>query len=71
MKKLEMSFRNELNRLAKYTIDDPKEDLTESEVKAVMDSMISNDIFSTTGGALATVAKAEIVSTEITPIFEA
>jgi len=62
-KKLSMSFATSLGGQSSLTVDEPKEGLTEADVRTVMDSIITNNIFNTTKGNLAGVKAAEIVTT--------
>lgn len=62
-KKLLMSFVTSLGGASSLTLDEPRIDLTEAEVRTVMESIITNDLFNTTTGNLAEVKAAEIVTT--------
>ncbi|MGL5714128.1 MAG: DUF2922 domain-containing protein, partial [Paraclostridium sp.] len=45
---------------------DPREDVTEAEIKAVMDLIIAKNIFAPGGDEIATAQEAKIVQTETT-----
>jgi len=62
-KKLSMSFITSLGGKSSLTLDEPKVDLTEAEVRTVMDMLITNNLFNTTTGNLTGVKAAEIVTT--------
>mgnify|MGYP002622927678 FL=1 len=67
--RLTMSFKNEADRTSSYTIDDPKADITEAEVQAVMEDMISRNIFNTTGGDLKSIAAARVTTTSVNQLI--
>ncbi|HAG09213.1 MAG TPA: DUF2922 domain-containing protein [Desulfotomaculum sp.] len=55
---LRMVFRNEAGSNFTLSLDNPRDDLTAAEIEAAMDSIITKNIFLTTGGPL--VAKQDI-----------
>ena len=63
-KKLVMSFKNVKD---KQVIENPKDDLTEENIKSVMDLIVSKNIFSVGGFDLASVVEAKVVETNTTP----
>lgn len=63
-KRLLMTFKTLDGTTASLTVDEPKEGLTEAEVRAVMDNIIANNIFETKKGDLAEIKSAGIISTE-------
>lgn len=67
--RLSMSFKNAADRTSSYTIDDPREDISEAEVQAVMGDMISRNIFNTSGGDLKSIAAAKVTTTEVTQLI--
>jgi len=67
--RLTMSFKNEADRTSSYTIDDPKEEITEAEVQAVMEDMISRNIFNTPGGDLKSIASARVTTTSVNQLI--
>jgi hypothetical protein len=67
--RLTMSFINEAERTTSYTIDDPKEGITEAEVQAVMEDMISRNIFNTSGGDLKSIASARVTTTSVNQLI--
>lgn len=64
-KRLEMTFKNASDTTMKLSVDNPKEDLTDAEVKAAMENIVAKNLFDSTGGDLVAVAGARIVSTNI------
>lgn len=65
-KSLIMTFLNEQNKKVNISIDDPREDVTEAEIKTVMDDILAKNIFTSTGGDIVTVDAAKIVTTSVT-----
>jgi hypothetical protein len=61
---LQMVFRNEEESLFTISLAGPKENLTEAEVTAVMDLILSKDIFQSSGGSLVGKVRARHVSRE-------
>lgn len=62
-RKLLMSFITSLGGKSSMNLDEPKVGLTEAEVRTVMDSFITNNLFNTTTGNITGVKAAEIVTT--------
>lgn len=60
-KTLQLIFRNEEGSLFTLSLGFPREDLTEQEVSAVMDLVISSDIFESSGGKLVSKVRARVV----------
>ena len=59
-KTLEMVFRNGEGKETVISLVDPRDDLTKTEVDAVMQDMLAKNIFSTKGGDLVQVVDARI-----------
>lgn len=66
-KKLVMSFKTTDDKGVSLSIDDPREDLTEAEIKAAMDLIVSKNIFAPGGSDIAKAVSAKIVVTDTTP----
>ncbi|AEF95386.1 hypothetical protein Desca_2564 [Desulfotomaculum nigrificans CO-1-SRB] len=64
-KTLELIFVNAAGGKVTLRVADPKDNLVESEVRAVMDQIVARDIFTSTGGSLVGVAGARIVSRDV------
>lgn len=62
-KKLVMIFKNIEGKTSTLTVDEPKVDLTDDEVRTFMDTIIVQNVFNTNGGDLVAVKSAEIIST--------
>ncbi len=62
-KKLAMSFLTAQGATSSMTVDEPKEGLTEAEVRAVMESIITQNIFNTSKGDLTEIKSAQIITT--------
>ena len=70
MKTLRMVFKNAGGSNVTFSLRNPKDDITAAEVQGVMDTVISKNIFSSTGGDLTSKVRAEIVDTTETTLFE-
>jgi hypothetical protein len=62
-KKLVMAFLTAQGAKSSMTVDEPKEGLAEAEVRAVMESIITENIFNTSKGDLAEIKSAQIITT--------
>lgn len=67
--RLRMSFLNSLNRTTSMSLDDPKADLTPTQVQTVMDDIIAKNIFNSSGGDLVSVKGAEVVTTTVNELI--
>lgn len=65
-KKLVMTFKNEVDKEVTISIDDPKDDITEQQIKAAMDLIVEKGIFKKGNYALTAVVDAKIVNTQTT-----
>jgi len=66
---LQLSFTNADGRTSSISVADPKAGLTAAEVQTAMQTIISKNIFSTSGGALVSIASARLVSRDVTPLI--
>ena len=66
-KKLLMTFKTTDDRKISLSIDDPREDITEDEIKTAMELVISKNIFTTGGSDIESIVDAKIVVTDTTP----
>ena len=64
---LVMTFVNQDNSKVSITIQDPKEDITEAEIKSAMELVVSSNIFAPNGLDLVSALDAKVVVTETTP----
>jgi hypothetical protein len=62
-RKLVMSFLTAEGTTSSMTIDQPKEDLSEQEVRGVMEAIIAANIFNTSRGDLTEIKSAAIITT--------
>ena len=65
-KKLVMVFKNSIGKNVSISIEDPKDNLTETEIKTAMDLIVEKNVFKKNDYALASAVKAEIVTTNTT-----
>lgn len=65
-KRLLMNFMSELGRKVSIAVDDPREDITEDEIKEVMDLIVEKNIFAPNGCDLVSTVDAKIVVTDTT-----
>lgn len=65
---LEMTFVNQAGNKVTLRVANPREDITDTEVRTAMDTVIAKNVFSSSGGDLVSVAGARIVSREVTEI---
>lgn len=66
---LRMVFLDATDKSRAINVQDPDPEITAMEVEAVMDSVISRNVFDTAGGNLVSKVKAEIVEREVTTLF--
>lgn len=62
-KRLVMTFKTAEGKTSTFTVDEPKDGLTDVEVRAVMDTIITKNIFNSNSGNLVDVKSAEIITT--------
>lgn len=65
-KRLVMSFKNTLERVVSISVDDPREDVTEAEIKKVMDMIVEKNIFVPNGADIVEAVEAKVVVTDTT-----
>lgn len=65
-KKLLMTFMTESGRKVSLFVTDPREDLSESEIKTAMDLIVEKNIFAPNGEDIISAKEAKIVQTEVT-----
>ncbi|CEP43581.1 DUF2922 domain-containing protein [Paraclostridium sordellii] len=64
--RLVMTFSNTLGRKISLFVTDPREDITETEIKAAMDLIIEKNIFEPNGADIIAAVDAKIIQTETT-----
>ena len=62
-----MTFINQDNSRVSLTVQDPREDITEAEIKEAMELVVSKNIFAPNGLDLVSAVDAKVVVTETTP----
>ena len=67
---LQMIFSNTEGRNTTISVVDPDGTLTALEVEAVMDSIITKNVFNTTGGDLISKVRAQVVSRSVDVLGE-
>ncbi|MGL5714573.1 MAG: DUF2922 domain-containing protein [Paraclostridium sp.] len=65
-KRLVMSFKSALDRTVSISVDDPREDITEAEIKTAMELILSKNLFAPNGADLVAAIDAKIVVTDTT-----
>ena len=65
---LQMTFTNEANKKVSLTINDPRVDLTEVEVKNAMNEVIAQNVFTSSFGDLVAISGARIIDREVTEL---
>ena len=65
-KRLVMTFKTTDDKKVSLTIDNPREDLTEEEVKTAMELIKEKNIFAPGGADLASLVSAKVVETDTT-----
>lgn len=63
--KLEMDFLDGFNKRLRISIDEPLEDLVQSEIEDAMDSIIAHNIFQSNGMDLVSREGARIIKTTV------
>lgn len=71
MKTLKMAFVNEGAGTLTLSVRNPKDNITEAQVVAVMDNIIDKNVFATKDGDLVAKKWAKIVDTTETVLYEA
>lgn len=64
-KTLQMVFQNQVGNNTSINISQVKDELTDEEVRALMQLIISKNIFDTSGGDLITIMSATVVSKDV------
>lgn len=61
---LVMVFKNRAGKNVSISIDDPRDDLTEAEIKSAMELIIAKDVFKKKNFSLTQAVGAKIINTE-------
>lgn len=62
-KKLLMSFKTTSGKKVSISVDEPRENLTEQEIKTAMTTILSKNIFKPGGEGLASLVGAKVIET--------
>lgn len=62
-----MTFINQGNSKVSLSVQDPREDINEAEIKEAMELVVSKNIFAPNGLDLVSAVDAKVVVTETTP----
>ena len=65
-KKLIMTFKSSDDKKVSISVDNPREDLTENEIKEAMNTIIEKNIFSPNGSSLVSAVSAKVIQTDTT-----
>lgn len=66
--RLEMFFMDEIGEKVKLSLDEPKVDLTSTEIEQAMNNIIATNAFKGKGGKFVSAVGAQIVTTNITEL---
>ncbi len=64
--KLLMTFKTDLDKKVSLILEDPREDLTEAEIKSAMDLIVSKNIFTINKADIVSAINAKVVVTDTT-----
>ena len=65
-KRLLMTFKTTDDKKVSLSVDNPREDITESEIKDAMDLVVSKNIFAPNGADIVSAVEAKVVVTDNT-----
>ena len=65
-KRLLMTFKTTDDKKVSLSVDNPREDITESEIKDAMDLVVSKNIFAPNGADIVSAVAAKVVVTDTT-----
>ena len=65
-KRLVMTFKTTDDKKVSLSVDNPREDITESEIKDAMDLVVSKNIFAPNGAYIVSAVEAKVVVTDTT-----
>ena len=64
--RLVMTFKTTDDKKVSLSVDNPREDITESEIKDAMDLVVSKNIFAPNGADIVSAVEAKVVVTDTT-----
>ena len=65
-KRLVMTFKTTDDKKVSLSVDNPREDITETEIKSAMDLVVEKNIFAPNGGNIVATVEAKVVVTDTT-----
>lgn len=65
-KRLVMTFKTTDDKKVSLSVDNPREDITESKIKDAMDLVVSKNIFAPNGADIVSAVEAKVVVTDTT-----
>ena len=65
-KRLVMTFKTTDDKKVSLSVDNPREDITESEIKDALDLVVSKNIFAPNGADIVSAVEAKVVVTDTT-----
>ena len=65
-KRLLMTFKTTDDKKVSLSVDNPREDITESEIKDAMELVVSKNIFAPNGADIISAVEAKVVVTDTT-----
>ena len=68
-KRLLMTFKTTDDKKVSLSVDNPREDITESEIKDAMDLVVSKNIFAPNGADIVSAVEAKVVVTDTTSYY--
>lgn len=63
-KKLLMTFKTNEGKKVSLSVDNPREDISEEEIKTAMTTIINSGIFAPNGSSLSEMVEAKVVETD-------
>ena len=66
-KRLVMTFKTDGDKKVSLVVDDPRDDISESEIKSAMELVIAKNIFAPNGADIVQAVDAKVVVTDTTP----
>ena len=68
-KRLVMTFKTDDDKKISLSVDDPREDVSEAEIKSAMDLVVSKNIFAPGGADIVEAIEAKVVVTDTTSYY--
>lgn len=68
MRKLELKFTNEEDKIVTYALEKPIDDVEPDVIKEAMEEILDQNVFDTSGGDLVSIKSAQLVDHDVTEI---